>query len=203
MPRAVDHEQRRATLIDITARHIADVGLGGVRLRDVARAAGWTTGAVSHYFPDKRTLLLMTFRSRAQRAAQRVEAAVAAGSDELFDCVGALLPTDAEQLLTWQVWLAFWGAAVGDGVLAVEQRRQQQQFLEDLIRRIRSGQRSGALQLELDPHEAARSIAALVDGVSVQATFAPELWPPEAQRRIVGRHLTSLLARDTAPSIWS
>ena len=68
MPRTVDHEQRRAQLTEVTAHEIVRVGLEGVRLRDVARAAGWTTGAVSHYFPDKRTLLLATFRSRTELA---------------------------------------------------------------------------------------------------------------------------------------
>ena len=46
-------EQRRAELIEVTAREIARVGLERVTLRDIARAGGWTTGIVSHHFVDE------------------------------------------------------------------------------------------------------------------------------------------------------
>jgi len=54
--------------IEVTAREIARVGLERVTLRDIARAGGWTTGIVSHYFVDKRELMIATFRSRAGSA---------------------------------------------------------------------------------------------------------------------------------------
>ena len=63
MPRVVDVEQRRAELTDATARLIAKSGIGAATMRDVAAEAGWTTGALTHYFTDKRDLLLHTFRA--------------------------------------------------------------------------------------------------------------------------------------------
>jgi len=195
MPRTVDHEARRAALVEVTAQHIAGVGIEGVRLRDVARAAGWTTGAVSHYFPDKRTLLLTTFRSRTEASSRLFDAAARTRPGVLAASIDALLPLDEERTLNWRVWLAFWGAAVGDEELAGEQHRRQLLFTERLARTVRGAQELGEARPDLDVDQTARFLAALVDGVSIQAVFAPDVWPPAEQCRFVRRHLADLAPR--------
>jgi AcrR family transcriptional regulator len=195
MPRTVDHDERRAALVEVTAQHIAGVGLDGVRLRDVARAAGWTTGAVSHYFPDKRTLLLTTFRTRTEMASRRVDRAMAVGSQVLQACVESFLPLDAEQTLTWRVWLAFWGAAVGDTDLAEEQQLRQRLFTDRLANTVRLGQSLGEVRSDIDVDETARYLAALIDGVSIQAVFDSNAWTPAEQRRFARRQMAALYDR--------
>ena len=70
MPKVVDIDERRAELAAAAAQLIARAGVGAATMRDVAAEAGWTTGALTHYFADKRELLLFTFRSSlAQRHA--------------------------------------------------------------------------------------------------------------------------------------
>ena len=71
MPRQVDHAARRAELADAATELIADVGVDGLRLRDVAARAGCTTGMLTHYFADKRELLRFTFGHLARRTGQR------------------------------------------------------------------------------------------------------------------------------------
>jgi AcrR family transcriptional regulator len=194
MPRIVDHAQRRSELVDVTAREIARVGLDGVRLRGVGERAGWTTGAVSHYFADKRALLLATFRSRRSYAAQAIDEALAGGATELEAIIEAVLPVDEERCLNWSVWLAFWGAAVGDAELAEEQRRRYDEFCGSLRTAVRTEQQAGRLPAHLRPADEARRLAALLDGIAVQAIFAPTLWPPATQRRFVADHLATLQA---------
>src|SRR6188472_4105948 len=74
MPRIVDVDVRRAELTDATARVIARSGIEAATMREIAAEAGWTTGALTHYFADKRELLLATFQSSvaAGRAARRL-----------------------------------------------------------------------------------------------------------------------------------
>jgi len=129
MPRVVDTQQRRAELTDATAHAIAKVGIENVTLREIARSGGWTTGIVNHYFADKRDLMRATFRSRADIARARVERSVEAGASLLEAIIDASLPLDAERLLNWKVWLAFWGAAVGDEELSAAQRERHATFL--------------------------------------------------------------------------
>lgn len=192
MPRVVDAEQRRTELVELTAREVARVGLDGVTLREVAKLGGWSTGIVSHYFVDKRDLLLATFRSRADIAGRQTEALVAAGHGPLDAFVEAVLPLDDERLLNWQVWLAFWGAAVGDPELSAAQRDRHGTFHTGLVRALRAERTAGRLRdgLDLD-HEALRLITVL-DGIAVQVVFEPDRWPPAAQRRIAHEHLAAL-----------
>jgi AcrR family transcriptional regulator len=192
MPRLVDHEERRRQLTDATAREIERVGLASVRLRDVARAAGWTTGAVTHYFADKRELLLATFRSRTELAHARFEAAVSAGEAALDAKLEAVLPLDDERLLNWKVWLAFWGAAVGDAELAAEQRYRYEVFRTGLEDAVRHDQRAGRIPPGVSAEDVARHLASLLDGIAVQVVFAPDLWPPDEQRRLVTAYLAGL-----------
>ena len=192
MPKVVDAEQRRAELVELTAREIARVGLERVTLRDVARLGGWTTGIVSHYFVDKQDLLLATFRSRADVAGRHARELVDAGASPLGAFVEAVLPVDDERLLNWQVWLAFWGAAVGHEVLAAAQRDRHGHFHADLVRALRVEAAAGRLRAGLDlGHEALRLITVL-DGIAVQVVFEPDRWPADAQRRIADAHLATL-----------
>lgn len=192
MPRVVDAEQRRRELIDLTAREIARSGLDHVTLREVARAGGWSTGIVSHYFSDKRELLLATFRSRAEHAGSLARQLVQQGYAPLDAFVAAVLPLDDERLLNWQVWLAFWGAAVGDADLSAAQRDRHDSFQRDLMTALSEERNRGRLRPDADlEHEALRLIM-VVDGIALQVVFSPDRWPAQAQRRMVAEHLEGL-----------
>ena len=68
MPRVVDVEERRQELTDAAARLIARAGIGAATMREVAAEAGLTTGALTHYFADKRELLQCTLDGVAATA---------------------------------------------------------------------------------------------------------------------------------------
>jgi len=188
-------EQRRAELIEVTAREIARVGLERVTLRDIARAGGWTTGIVSHYFVDKRELMIATFRSRADRARERIDAAVSAGAAALPAIVEAALPLDAERTASWKVWLAFWGVAVGDEELSAIQRERHRTFAAAIEAALRAEQDAGRFGGTDAGREALRLVAVL-DGIALQAIFEPDRWPAEEQLAMVRAHLAPLeLAR--------
>lgn len=192
MPKVVDAEQRRAELVDLTARQIARLGLERVTLREVARAGGWSTGIVSHYFSDKRDLLLATFRSRAEHAGNLARDLVDQGYAPLDAFVDAVLPLDDERLLNWQVWLAFWGSAIGDEELSAAQQSRHDSFQQDLMAALATERTQGRLRPDVDlEHEALRLIMVL-DGIALQAVFSPDHWPEAAQRRMVTEHLATL-----------
>ena len=90
MPAVVDHDARRAELARIAADVIAAEGVEAATVRAIARAAGFSTKVVSHYFQDKRALLLMTYRFAAGSSAQA--AAESAGEDDATAYLLSLLP---------------------------------------------------------------------------------------------------------------
>ena len=192
MPKVVDVEQRRAQLTRAVAVQIARAGMDGVTLREVARTAGWTTGAVAHYFTDKRELLLATYQSRADLIRDDVAASVASGLTALEALIEHSLPLDEERHTNWQVFLAFTGAAIGDPELTSAHQVRSRSFHASVGEALRSEVDGGRLPAGLDLAHEARRLVALLNGVAVQAVFDPSTWTAAEQRRVVAEHLSTL-----------
>ena len=178
MPKVVDIEQRRAELTAATARLIARSGIESATMREVAAEAGWTTGALTHYFADKRELLLNTFQtSLANRRSQRPSDADADPSVQLRTSLEGALPLDESRRRHWMVTIAFCSQAAGDPELAAAQRAAYREFRDHvaaLVRRCDLTDGRGAQS------HAERLIAA-ADGIAVQALFDAESWPAARQ----------------------
>ena len=100
MPRIVDSEERRSELGAAAARVIARSGIAGATMREVAAEAGWTTGALTHYFADKQELLRFTLEtSLRRRRARRPDRARLSPDEALRVSLLGALPTEAERLI--------------------------------------------------------------------------------------------------------
>jgi AcrR family transcriptional regulator len=173
VPRIVDHAARRDEVAAVAADLIAERGLDGVSVRDVAAAGGYSTTVVTHYFAGKRDLLLHAYRSAGVATERRLK--LVTGDDRLLAICEAILPLDEPRRRTWQTWFAFWGAAVADEELAGLQRRRLLWFRELLARELGGDE------------EAARELLVLVRGIATEAVFDPEDWPPARQTELVHR----------------
>jgi AcrR family transcriptional regulator len=178
MPRVVDIAQRRAELTDATARVIARSGIEGATMREIAAEAGWTTGALTHYFADKQELLLATFlASLDARRSRRTHHATASPAERLRASLEGALPIDDDRRRHWLVTLACCTQASGDELLANAQRdayRESRDHLADLVE-------EACLATAVDALATAERLLAVVDGVAVQALLDPASWPPERQ----------------------
>jgi len=162
MPKTVDPIERRAEFIAASWNVIAEQGFAAVSMRSVAAAAGCTTGALTHYFSDRNTLLIKTLRAAHMAAAKRM-AAVAETSHSDVERLRAVLleslPLDDERVREWRVWLAFWEASMSDAALAAENRRRYAEWrslVHNLLKPI-------SKQVEAD----AELLVALVDGLGL------------------------------------
>ena len=77
MARRRDQERRRSQLIDAAIDAVAEKGLAAVQLRDVAKAADLTPGAVLYYYDDLHDLLHQVYERATQRYSTEREAAIA------------------------------------------------------------------------------------------------------------------------------
>ena len=121
MPKSVDPIQKRAELVSASWDVIAAEGLKAATLRRVAAEAGCTTGALTHYFRDRRALLIDALRSAHYQAGGRMADAASRAASDLARLKAVLLealPLDAARLREWRVWLAFWAEAMNDSELA-------------------------------------------------------------------------------------
>jgi AcrR family transcriptional regulator len=136
MPRYVDHDARRRHIAATAAELVGTRGLEALTFRNVADAAGSSTTVLTHYFADKRDLLLSTFQAVAKRSGARFDEAKRRGGG-LRECLEALLPLDAERQTEWRLLTCYWGTAVSDPGLAGEQARHvrsAQRRIESLLR---------------------------------------------------------------------
>jgi AcrR family transcriptional regulator len=194
MPRVVDADQRRADLAAAAIRVIADVGLEGTKLRDVASEAGWTTGALTHYFADKRELLKLAMQSSLEHLHSRHLADIAARGDALTVVLEQALPLDEDRLRHWKVTLALTTQSWTDTELARIKRRAYRRWRRSIAAALADGIKAGEYVAGLDPETTADELIALVDGVALQALFDPERWPTSKQLDFLNRHVASLRA---------
>jgi AcrR family transcriptional regulator len=177
MPKIVDHEQRREELASAVWRLASHDGLDAVTIRSVAAEAGWSTGALHHYFADKEELLLFAFQTVADRVSRRAEAAKATAAEPL-ELVRALLaiglPLDAERRDETRLWFAFLGLALTRPPLARAQRLAYRAWRRQVADALRDAREQGDLDAAVDVEREAAGLVALVDGLAVQASFDPD-----------------------------
>lgn len=183
------HDDRRREIAAISCRVIATRGLDGLTIRTVAAEVGYSTAVVTHYFHNKRDLLLHTYEHAAARSVNR--AGEGPLPDALWDYCAQLLPVDPISVENWRVFVAFWGAASGDAELAERQRGYVCAAREQIAVRLRSGY---AMAPEPAAEQSRRLLAAVM-GIATQALFDPDEWPPARQLRTLAGLVEGLLQR--------
>ncbi|MEV3872805.1 TetR/AcrR family transcriptional regulator [Streptomyces sp. NPDC049906] len=164
MPRQVDHDQRRHRVVEAVYALADEHGLEGVTLRDVARRAGLSMGAVQRSFRTKDEMLVLALTQVSEGFTDRARALAAEPSPAALARVAVdLALLDAEQRPDAQVWLAFVARAAVTPAMARILRDgypQVHRLLAELIR--------GAAGPDVDAAHEARTLLALADGLTVQ-----------------------------------
>jgi TetR/AcrR family transcriptional regulator, transcriptional repressor of bet genes len=195
MPKVVDHEERRAELAAAVWRLASRDGLEAVTVRRVAEEAGWSTGAVVHYFADKEELLSLAFSTVADRVRTRL-AEAAEQTTEPLDLVRAWLveglPIGSERQAEVRVWFAFLGLALTRPAFARAQRLTYRAWRGRVADLLRDAQEHGDIRADVDPAAAAAALVALVDGLAIQATFEPRALSARRQTELVDLQLDAL-----------
>lgn len=172
----VDHEQRREELAAAVWRLASRDGLDAVTIRGVSAEAGWSTGALHHYFSDKEELLLFAFQTVADRVGRRVATAREEAGEplELARALLAIgLPLDDERRDETRVWFAFLGLALTRPPLARAQRLAYDAWRRLVADALRDAREQGDIEEDVDVEREAAALVALVDGLAVQASFDP------------------------------
>ena len=165
--------ERTAQVLRAARGRIVALGYERVTMRDIAETAGVSTGTVVHYFRDKESVLEAALLGKIQDTGIAFRAALAGAQsarERLERLVEASLPASDEVRDEWRLWLTFWGEATRNPRLRTVSERQHQRWTRFLSRIIRDGVAAGEFAL-VDPEATATQIAALIDGLAVQATL--------------------------------
>jgi DNA-binding transcriptional regulator YbjK len=169
MARPKDQERRRGELVAAAGELAARKGMRDVRLRDVAEAAGLTSGAVLYYFDGLDDLFFAAYERAIERFCverERVVAGIADPARALATALHLGVPTGADdveiRLLYEFEAVAFRSKECAD-LMASYVERQVDMYAAIL----EAGAAARAFKLEGEPRRIARNLIAGEDGHGV------------------------------------
>jgi AcrR family transcriptional regulator len=203
MPKVVDHEKRRRDIAEAMWRVIARDGLDAASSRTVAAEAGWSLGAVRHYFGTQHELLLFATTAMIDGVTARVSRTLERRPPGLARCqevLEHLLPLDDVRTGEIRVWLAVLIRSHTDPHLSDLRltawhgtRHLCRLVVAELADRPRPPEVGAALPRRLEAHAA--SLHVWLDGLTLQAASVPELLSPAEVRLALRRELTGIRER--------
>lgn len=182
------HDVRRREIADIVCKLVAEMGIEAVTIRDVAREAGYSTTIVSHYFRNKKDLLVFTVKESRLRSQRRVEEVASTGGD-LQVCLEEFLPLDRARLSEWRTWFGFWGSGKSDPDIAAERLTAQHESHDLIVGLLEAERKRGMLPPTLDCSFHATRLQTVINGLAGLVTMDPDAWPPQRQRSMLAWEL--------------
>ena len=197
MPKVVDHEQRRRELAEAVWRVIRRNGVDGASVRTVAQEAGWSAGALRHYFRTQSELLDFAIELAAERIRQRVGALELADDPRraVEQLLSQLLPLDDERRAENEVWLAFTARALIDPHLRARQAEIDDELRAASLRAVEMLGLTSGRERALE----AERLHALLDGLALHGAMRPERLPPRRIVAVLRRHLDELEGKASLP----
>jgi AcrR family transcriptional regulator len=194
MPRLVDHEVRRAEIIDATWRLIARRGIDATTMREIAREMGMANGALTHYFPDKNAIIQAAFEYVFQATNDRIAARLgnAVGLEALRVFCREVMPVDDVTLLEARVVIPFWQRALTDArmeAVFVDSMAQWRRDVEGFLARARA---DGDVRTPVPNHVLAEQLLAMITGLQILATLTPGTTTAALQTTLLDTFLAGL-----------
>lgn len=168
LPKLVDHAERRAAIALAAAGAIAELGLMGTTVREIARRSGFSKGIVEHYFSGKEDVIAAALEQMNERYLIREEKQTSGrvGLEALRARMCCVMPLDKETRQEWKIRLSFWSLAAIDSAARKEQRQRlkltRERFQVDIEQAVEVGEVSAAV----DPAYAAMQLSSFMAGVS-------------------------------------
>lgn len=187
MARHADHTERRKLFAKAALSVISREGLEGLTMREVAKEAGFTTGALTHYFQSKDEVLIAASEAGADIVRPEMEEAATAESarEALRDLLFTILPTSTAMKAQWRFWLALWERAAHSVQVQRVMRERYFEYTNRVASLIRRAQEQSEVGRDIDADRLAREIIALVDGIGVQVMIGSGKFTSAVQRQYV------------------
>ncbi len=188
----VEHDIRRKSLLEATARCLAKRGAAGVSVRAICAEAAVSPGLLRHYFRGVSEAIAETYRWTGERVSAALAAAMAEAGPKPRDRLVAYLTAsfrppiaDSELLATW---LAFWSLTRSDPAIAEVHAEIYAEFRQGIVRLIAAYHPD-----TVDPRLPAVALTALIDGLWLELSLGHAPFTPEEAGRLAEMWLDRLL----------
>ena len=197
VPRLVDQDERRRRIADAVFTLTAARGFGAVTLRDVAREAGLSMGAVQHWFTTRDDMLRFAMEHLHARVLAGMRARLAelgpspTRRETIRAGVLAQLPLDGRSREETAVNIAFVSLAAVDPEYARKLRLGYERILAASRSLLHDAAAAGETAPGLDPDHAATTFYLMVQGL-IGPLLVGALTPDDAIA-VIDRELARLL----------
>lgn len=189
MPKIVDHAQRRLVIAKAASKVVAKRGLEATKLTDIAKIAGVTTGAITHYFEDKDSVLLAALEMAYDTMFTDMEKVAQQPDYSFYDIMAQSMPLTPENTESMAVWLAFWSRSLAIPKVSEQQMRFHIRWMNtvktELLRHYEMHQKP----IPVDLDDFAEEITAQINGLIIRGVVDKKAWPEERLRKVLKNYL--------------
>ncbi len=161
---------RRTAILEATARVVARQGARGLRVEEVAREAGVSTGLIYYHFDDRAGLLEAAFAFANDRAGQYTAPATGAAPRSAYeDLEGKLLlelQDDPRVIENSALWGELRASAIFDATLREPLRRANEAWVAEVVAFVERAQAEDPSPPRSEPETVAQRLVALTEGLS-------------------------------------
>jgi TetR/AcrR family transcriptional regulator, transcriptional repressor of bet genes len=181
MPKVVDHAQRRDEIALAACQVVAEYGFEQATVARIARAAGYTTGMLAHYFESKQAIILAALRLMLLRIEQRLTRERAGGEASLLAVLSEALAIDAQRFTECAFWMAFWGQVSADKKLRRLNIWVHREYLRLFARCLAEYWPEWPAWPPALRDQVLRSVMTFMNGLTASAVTSPRDWPAATQ----------------------
>lgn len=195
MPKIVDHGERKHHIAEAAWRVIQDKGMKGATVRNIAKEAGLSLGALRHYFSTQDELLDFAMGLVKERVTDRVRSIAESElppKDKALSILLELVPVDEQKMTEMEVWFGFTFHAK---YIKQDTDAQDDGILAGIHRLIEFLDGNGLLRRDLDQDIEAERLYALVNGLALHALLESRRLHPERIVQVLTRHLDSICVK--------
>lgn len=185
MARASVEAERKEQILAAACEVVSENGFKSLRIADVAKRAGTSTGTVHYYFDTKRDLMHAAFDWNFTQSINRrrgIIESTASPSQRLRDFIESYLPA-GDTIGAWRVWAELWVEALHDPDLQELNERVYGEWRRAVAAIIRDGQDAGEF-LEGDPVIFANGLIGMIDGLSLQVLLGSRSMSADRMRAV-------------------
>ncbi|MCI1859232.1 MAG: TetR family transcriptional regulator [Sporolactobacillus sp.] len=186
----MDQIKRREKVAEACWRVIKHKGIEQASVREIAREAGLSVGALRHYFSSQQELFIFSMELVTEKVGKRIEKLTFTGEPiaDAIQILSQVMPVDAQRRLEMEAWYAFTSKALHDPDLQAMSRK----MYEDMYRGCwlvvdRLSAASDKVKRSETDH-----LYALVDGLAVHTILQPELMTAQRALTIVEHYLHAI-----------
>jgi AcrR family transcriptional regulator len=181
VPKIVDHDRRREEIAHVTCQVVAEYGFRQATIARIARAAGYTTGMVAHYYDSKQDIILTALQLILKRIEERLERRQGEDDADILAVLSEALPLDRQRYNECAFWLAFWGEVPTDKSLRRLNSWVHREYQRLFARCFKTHWPQTMRWPKAVREQALRSVVTFINGLTASAVTSPADWPAAMQ----------------------